>query len=585
MMISTRKFTWTVIGFAVALLAGAPAAADDTELLLINPDPTQNPKPNVLFILDTSGSMDGEVSTINPYNSAETYETGDCDPNRMYWTDVDVEPVCDDSNNRYIEKSAFQCQYAANQIAGIGSFQNTMVQYRDGGKNGGGTGPARWQYLAPGYHTQPVECQADSGVHGDGRATYLWAANGTDLDDPFTNVEAGELSWGSAPRNISYTFYDGNYLNWKSSPETVTLTRLQVVQSVTSAVLSSVNNLNVGLMRFNDEQGGPVLKAMQDLDDNRAAILSAIDGLDHEGYTPLSETLYEAARYWRGMPAYFGESDPDELLAHESTTDGAALLSTEPDIYRRPTSNVCSKNYNVLLTDGEPRRDVDTPALAPLLPNFTTVLNRTACTDTEGTIGTEGDGHCLDDVAEYLSKEDIDPVMEGDQHVTTHTIGFAIDLPILDETASASGGEYFQANDVESLTKTLLEIIANINDRTLTFTAPAAAVNTFNRTQNLNDLYVATFGARAKVHWPGNIKKYRIANGQIVDKDGDPAVDPDTGFFSDESWSYWTSGSNDGNRVRAGGAANEIPDPADRKLFTNRSGTCLLYTSDAADDL
>ncbi len=58
-------------------------------------------------------------------------------------------------------------------------------------------------------------------------------------------------------------------------------------------------------------------------------------------------------------------------------------------------------------------------------------------------------GHCLDDVAEYLSVEDIDNDTTGDQLVTTHTIGFAIDLPILKETAINSGGKYFLADDVE----------------------------------------------------------------------------------------------------------------------------------------
>ena len=57
MKISVKKVTWMTAGTCFALLAGAPAIADDTELLLINPDPTQNPKPNVMFILDTSGSI------------------------------------------------------------------------------------------------------------------------------------------------------------------------------------------------------------------------------------------------------------------------------------------------------------------------------------------------------------------------------------------------------------------------------------------------------------------------------------------------------------------------------------------------
>ena len=43
MKISTQKISWLAVGFTSALLSGVPAIADDTELLLINPDPTQNP--------------------------------------------------------------------------------------------------------------------------------------------------------------------------------------------------------------------------------------------------------------------------------------------------------------------------------------------------------------------------------------------------------------------------------------------------------------------------------------------------------------------------------------------------------------
>ncbi len=73
MKISTTRTTWTTTGFAIALLVGIPAIADDTELLLLNPDGTANPKPNILFILDTSGSMGSEEETTDPYNSSLLY--------------------------------------------------------------------------------------------------------------------------------------------------------------------------------------------------------------------------------------------------------------------------------------------------------------------------------------------------------------------------------------------------------------------------------------------------------------------------------------------------------------------------------
>jgi hypothetical protein len=50
-----------------------------------------------------------------------------------------------------------------------------------------------------------VECEADYGIHGDGRATFLWAKSGSDLADWYTDVEGEAISFNGAPRNQSYT--------------------------------------------------------------------------------------------------------------------------------------------------------------------------------------------------------------------------------------------------------------------------------------------------------------------------------------------------------------------------------------------
>jgi type IV pilus assembly protein PilY1 len=575
MKISMRKTTWMSVSCAFALLAGMPAVADDTELLLINPDPTKNPKPNVMFILDSSGSMTTLQTTIQPYDGLAVY-AGACDPNRVYWTDVDVTPVCVVTNTSFIEDSSFHCDYATQQMFGIGSFTNTMVQWRNGGKDGLSGGPTRWQYLAPGYNNSPVECQADSGVHGDGRLTFLWPSSGTNMPDPFTDNASSELSWGSSPRNLGYTFYDGNYLNWKNNPITVTMSRSNIMKEVTKKVLSSVNNLNVGLMRFDGVDGGPVILDITDLDSNRQAVLDAVDAIGASGYTPLSEVFYESALFWRGMPAHYGRASMTAL------TDQSALITTVPEVYEQPEWDVCSKNYNVLLTDGDPREDWDTPGLIGNLPNIAGVLGYAGC---DGAVLPNG-GQCLDDIAQYLSLEDLDPVEPGEQLVTTQTIGFSSDFglattQLLTETAINSGGQYYTANDVETLTKTLLSIIANINDRSLSFSAPAVSVNTFNRTQNLNDVYITTFGAKARAHWPGNLKKYRIDDGDVVDVYGVNAVDPATGFFTGTATSFWTAGGADGNDVRLGGAAHQLPAAVLRNLYTNNTGTDLTSAANA----
>ena len=107
-----------------------------------------------------------------------------------------------------------------------------------------------------------------------------------------------------------------------------------------------------------------------------------------------------------------------------------------------------------------------------------------------GCNGGNNHGACLDDISEYLYKTDVNSQVPGQQNVTTYTIGFTVDLPILKSTAERAGGEYYLASDVKSLTAALTDIVTDIFDRDISFTAPAVAVNAFNRTQHLNDLYV-----------------------------------------------------------------------------------------------
>ncbi len=63
-----RKTTGTVLGLTLAIVSGAPALADDTELLLVAPPDPSQLKPNVMFILDTSGSMTTVQETGQPYD-------------------------------------------------------------------------------------------------------------------------------------------------------------------------------------------------------------------------------------------------------------------------------------------------------------------------------------------------------------------------------------------------------------------------------------------------------------------------------------------------------------------------------------
>src|SRR5882672_12859618 len=159
---------------------------------------------------------------------------------------------------------------------------------------------------------------------------------------------------------------------------------------------------------------------------------------------------------------------------------------------------------------------------------------------------------------------DLRPDVGKVQNVTSYFIGFGADFNsggaptaafnYLNAAATRGGGKAYTANSLTDLTGVFNQILAEVIKTNTTFSAPAVAVNAFNRTQTLNDLYVSVFSPRVTYHWPGNVKKYKVLNGNVVDSLGALAVDPNTGFFTDSARSYW-SGVVDGADVTLGGAA------------------------------
>lgn len=574
-----KTLTCGAAAFMLTLAIGSPALADDTELLVVDPAATAATPPNILFILDTSGSMGDPVNTTEPYDSNRDYSgLGTCDTSKMYWTTLDVPPACEDgngnANTQYFDKSAFLCQDAKLRLTGMGAYTGVMVQYHSSSGSS-----YKWQQLENGKTSENVECQNDSGVHGDG-STGNYAQAGTDLAQ-FTNDVNSEVAWGSGDAAQVYTVYDGNYLNWRENPVIVSWSKMNILKAVTRNLLNSIEDVNVGVMRFSGGDGGRLVQDLVDLDANRTTIINKIQALPAGGVTPLAESLYEAARFWRGMSADYGDFtvttttmvDPDDddntitvTTQNPADVDATAFVAGVPGTYQQPVMPQCARNFNVLLTDGIPVNDSGAQTRAPNLPGWGSV-NPATCAGT-------GDGRCLDEISRYMAQVDITADPNDFQSVITHTIGFAINLPILADTAAASGGRYFVADDTEELTNALMRIVEIALDKGLSFTAPAVAVNTFNRTTNLNDLYISTFLPDSRVHWPGNLKKYTIDAGSIKDADGNDAVEtnpasPDAGFFRSDARSYWTIGQDDGANVVMGGAANRLPDPSVRRVFTN----------------
>jgi type IV pilus assembly protein PilY1 len=561
--------TWFGLGALWALAAGMPAVADDTELFIGN-SLSSTARPNILFIVDNSGSMSSQVLTQQNFDGRVTYPVvGSCDATRVYWrTGTGNPPACTTTN--YFNMSALRCDRAAQAFLSAGYYTDNMAQYDPNTGSGG----RRWETIVAAQKDRVVECQDDSGVHGDGVNTAnLYAKNGATTAGDW-GTAGQQIAWGQTPANATYTLYSGNYLNWRAGP-TAFSSRLEIVQDVATDLLDSINGVNVGLAYFNrntdnTNNGGRIAYALEDIATARAPMQAAVNALVPDGNTPLSETLYETASYYTGGNVLYG--NPNRSVA-------ASRMPSNANRYLSPFEYECQRNFIVLLTDGEPTQDTAADAAIRSMTDanggsFSSLVGATC--DVEPSVD---NGYCLDDLAEFLHEGDLS-TLPGQQTITTYTVGFTIDLPILAETAARGGGRYYTADDTATLATALTSIVTSILSEDTAFTAPTVAVNSFNRTQNLSDLFISVFRPSGRAHWPGNLKKYRVRtrDAEILDARGNPAIDPATGFFSDTAQSFWSSVV-DGPVADAGGAAALVPGSTNRNVYTYLSGTDLTATA------
>ncbi|MCW8825650.1 MAG: PilC/PilY family type IV pilus protein, partial [Gammaproteobacteria bacterium] len=571
----------------LALVAATAVIADDTEVYLGSSATSNRIRPNILFIIDNSGSMRQTVpvTTVTEgsgidYDPTVDYNAdpyfGGCDTSKIYWArSGDAPPTC--ATDQYIDDSSFTCNAAAtalsNTVGSSGFYLNRFARYRD--RSGGD----EWDTLSSWDHNDWVECEADWGVHGNGGANKYPADQ--DNGGPWRSDDRRDINWSRT--GSTYKVFSANYLAWynisQGSSTTVDTPKIDVVKSVFSDLVVSMSDVNIGLMRFNTSEGGHVFMPMDKLTHEKTifdpltgltTIIpgndvdydAAVQSLVAETWTPLAETLYEGYQYFKGAKEDYGDA------SGVGTTHPDALTSPGSGVYDSPIDDFCQKNFIILLTDGEPTYDTGADSKIRSQTDFAALTGSSSCT-----------GNCLDEQAEYMYKQDCRDNQPDKQNVITYTIGFAINLPLLQDAANKGGGEYYTANDTAGLTDAFASILTDILAINTSFVAPAVSVNAFNRFTHRDELYYALFRPGDRPNWNGNVKKFKLTKTDIVDANGAPAVDPNTGFFSSDATSFWTDAADapDGAEVELGGAAGELS--LTRNVYTNTGTSTLLSAS------
>jgi type IV pilus assembly protein PilY1 len=528
----------------VTLVIAATAYADDIDIYGVS-DIGDELKPNVLIILDNSGSMSTEDVPGDPY-----------DPDTIYSGYSGPDRVAREYNGDWYEyfpdinSSNWNCEQARDQLINLGFWSGKLY------KNDG-----------------VVSC-TDSGTIRDYRLVNY----------------------------INYLYTDSNKLS-----------RMEVAKEVVAKlIVDNSENVKFGLMAFNEDSaypyydyynhysdyygnGGYIVAecgsslatligdydpTADNMDDSSQPNYGAVGLLKSDTNTPLAETLGEAGLYFAGKKSWFNSPKtgyPLGYYSHSCTDDNSSCQDYGDD---SPIEWRCQKNYIVLVTDGEPTQDDDK------FSDFDYIF------DERLTEQQDGNTSYLDDVSEFLNQNDILPISDSpteaerllkgsvgdfeDQTVTTFTVGFKTDQDLLQSTATRGGGEYFTANSAAELGESLTNIISAIGDNNEMFTAATVPVSSEDGVFAGNYIYLGLFQPTSQGGWLGNVKKYGLSGGNILDSQGNHAASAN-GTIYDNAISYWSSAP-DGQDVAAGGAGEVLRDRSSARNIYTYTGTSADLT-------
>jgi type IV pilus assembly protein PilY1 len=198
--------------------------------------------------------------------------------------------------------------------------------------------------------------------------------------------------------------------------------------------------------------------------------------------------------------------------------------------------------------------------------------------------------------------------LDGVQNVTSYfltdfnntvTDGYAL--------AGGTGASLPLSQNPQELVDTLTDVFKQILSVSTTFVAASIPVNSFNRAEVIDNVYLGLFQPNQNVtpYWYGNVKKLRLRGLNtsgipvLVDADGDPAIAAD-GRIRFDALTYWTDptatdvanfdpakgevGGKDGRTVYRGGSGHKTPGfiaPAVNARNATSGGRQIYY--DATD--
>ncbi|PMG43202.1 PilC/PilY family type IV pilus protein [Shewanella sp. 10N.286.52.B9] len=599
------KLTTIALGF-VGMGLITNSVADDTELYVLESSIRSDDNPQVLIILDTSGSMGGnpgygEMNEV-PFLVQPTVSSS----TKLYYSkrSNDVPEI---GSQQYFTYGKNKCHSSTQFINKYGIYTGYFRTYQG----------ISWESIPvnDGSSITEVDCYEDISIADSGN-------NGASAGFPVDGLASSYSNDANALANAKLTsfglgqpitVFTEQYVDWfHNPPEREDTERMDVAKRVLEEVIVNTPGVDIGLMIFNknndtnssdnngdSDGGGRVISTIKTGNiTNKKSLVSTVDSTIsiNQNATPLCETLYEAYLYLNGKQVDNGHktSGSTSNPSYDLNAESPAGTYLSPFVGKK-----CGSNASIIyITDGGPSRDThqNSKIIALLgLPSTTNAASVTGAVTVNGTVS------LMAPLAGYLAKNDVNPYADGTQVVNTYTIGFstgvtgAIDLLEAVASPAYGDGKFYYATNPTALQASLIDAIEAITLDSSSFTSPSVVLD---KTQTGDAAYFAMFLPGEGPRWSGNLKKFKVnANGEVLDQNDSAAFDS-TGRIAEDACSLWVDAADclvdgyEGYNVNHGGVASELRsiyenDIASRKVLVNTgaSGALVALTSSSAKRL
>ncbi len=543
-LLSSRLLTNSLLVAATSVAIAVPATADDTEVF--DAVLAGQKKPNILFVLDYSGSMQRDVD--------------------------DLETTIDEDRKISILKNAVATLLEENKStinAGLGSLYNKQAS------------GVRWPISDLEADANTIDPNIPPGQYqvADIISRQL---DRSPAEQATATVEAlAEAAAYFRGDPVLHSDADVNDI-WRHMPDTWdnTLDRNGVIGGYNggnpmTAIPFSYTPSDA--YRFDGDGSG--YSWCTDTADNKEC----------EGKVTFDCTDFEASTStWQASPdsaagTWVREAHTVCKYEHEHSWTTPTYVS--------PLTQSCQSNFIVLISDGQPTRLNETETLNTVLKATDVPGGQVQnCEDLSQTIfanttDNANDGNCGPEILRYLANNDINPDIKK-SNVQTYTVGFSLEgdgKKYLEELALAGSGTFYEASKPEELAGALNDVLLNILAGSQNFAELSIDVDPTTFSHD-NKTYFSLFSPSAQNSWKGNLKGFFVDDGGLVDLNGEPATfDDGSGIkFTSTSQSFWSS-TPDGNDVDKGGASESITSlpagPNNRNMYTYLGGLKDLANS------